>query len=62
MPFSTSRTGGRAQRIADSFHIERLHRKLDEFAGRFCPIHRALGQSLSLERGPVRVRRGQRVP
>ena len=36
---------GRAQQIADGFHIERLHRKLDEFAGRFCPIHRALGQS-----------------
>jgi hypothetical protein len=36
---------GRAQQIADGFHIERLHRKLDEFAGRFCPSHRALGQS-----------------
>jgi hypothetical protein len=36
---------GRAQQIADSFHIERLHRKLDEFAGRFCPIYHALGLS-----------------
>src|SRR6202453_4992573 len=26
-------------------HIERLHRKLDEFAGRFCPIYHALGLS-----------------
>jgi len=33
----------RAQQIADGLKIERLHRKLDEFARRFCPIHRSFG-------------------
>jgi hypothetical protein len=35
----------RAQRIADSPRIQKLHRKLDEFAGRFSPIHRSLGMN-----------------
>ena len=35
----------RAQRLADDLRIQKLHRKLDQFAGRFCPIHRSLGMS-----------------
>jgi hypothetical protein len=35
----------RAQHIADSLRIQKLHRKLDEFATRFCPIYRRLGMS-----------------
>ena len=33
----------RAQQIANGLEIKRLHRKLDEFARRFCPIHRSFG-------------------
>ena len=33
----------RAQQIADSWQIKRLHGKLDEFARTYCPIHRAFG-------------------
>lgn len=33
----------RAQRIADELQVERLHRRLDQFAHRFCPIHRSFG-------------------
>ena len=33
----------RAQQIANGLEIQRLHHKLDEFAGRFCPIHRSFG-------------------
>ena len=31
-----------AQRIADDWAVERLHRKLDEFARRYCPVLRRL--------------------
>jgi hypothetical protein len=33
----------RAQQIADGLESERLHRRLDAFAHRFCPIHRSFG-------------------
>ena len=33
----------RAQQIADGLEIKRLHQRLDEFARRFCPIHRSFG-------------------
>jgi hypothetical protein len=33
----------RAQSLADSLRMQKLHRKLDGFASRFCPIHRDLG-------------------
>jgi hypothetical protein len=33
----------RAQQIANGLEIKRLHRRLDEFARRFCPIHRSFG-------------------
>jgi hypothetical protein len=33
----------RAQQIADGLQIERLHRRRDAFARRFCPIHRSFG-------------------
>jgi hypothetical protein len=35
----------RAQQIADSLRIQKLHGRLDEFASRFCPIHASLGLS-----------------
>src|SRR5215831_16882928 len=35
--------GQRAQHIADGLQIKRLHRRLDEMAHRFCPIHRDFG-------------------
>ncbi len=33
-----------AQELADGLSIEELHKKLDEFAKKFCPIHAHLGQ------------------
>ena len=33
----------RAQQIANGLEIKRLHQRLDEFARRFCPIHRSFG-------------------
>jgi len=33
----------RAQQIANGLEIKRLHRRLDDFARRFCPIHRSFG-------------------
>ena len=33
----------RAQQIANGLEIKRLHQRLDEFARRFCPIHRCFG-------------------
>jgi len=36
---------GRAQSLADSLRIQKLHRRLDQFATRFCPIHRSLGMN-----------------
>ncbi len=35
----------RAQSLADQMRIQKLHRKLDEFASRFCPVYRSLGMS-----------------
>jgi hypothetical protein len=32
-----------AQRMADDWEVKRMHRKLDEFAQRFCPIFRHFG-------------------
>lgn len=33
----------RAQQIANGLEIKRLHQRLDDFARRFCPIHRRFG-------------------
>jgi hypothetical protein len=33
----------RAQQIAHGLEVKRLHHRLDEFARRFCPIHRSFG-------------------
>jgi hypothetical protein len=33
----------RAQQIANGLEVKRLHHRLDEFARRFCPIHRSFG-------------------
>jgi hypothetical protein len=38
----------RAQSLADQLRIQKLHRKLDQFASRFCPVHRSLGMRLNL--------------
>ncbi len=35
----------KAQSLAESLRIQKLHRKLDEFASRFCPIYRDLASS-----------------
>jgi len=32
-----------AQKLADEFRVETLHRKLDEFAGRYCPVVKQFG-------------------
>jgi len=32
-----------AQKLADEFRVERLHRKLDGFADRYCPVVKQLG-------------------
>lgn len=36
---------GRAQKLADNFSVEMVHRKLDEFAARYCPVIREFGLS-----------------
>lgn len=33
-----------AQHISDNLRIERLHKKLDEFAAQFCPVHKEFNQ------------------
>jgi hypothetical protein len=33
----------RAQQVANGLEVKRLHYRLDEFARRFCPIHRSFG-------------------
>jgi hypothetical protein len=35
----------RAQQLADNFSVEMLHRKLDEFAARYCPVIQQFGLS-----------------
>jgi hypothetical protein len=35
----------RAQKLADNFSLEMVHRKLDEFADRYCPVIRQFGLS-----------------
>ena len=35
----------RAQKLADNFSVEMVHRKLDEFAERYCPVIRKFGLS-----------------
>jgi len=35
----------RAQKLADNFSVEMVHRKLDEFAERYCPVIRQFGLS-----------------
>jgi|SRR5450759_2192226 hypothetical protein len=41
--FVNIRDWTRAQQIANGLEIKRLHHRLDEFARRFCPIHRSFG-------------------
>ena len=36
---------GKAQKIADSWNPGRLHRKLEQFARRYCPIRRQIDES-----------------
>jgi hypothetical protein len=36
---------GRAQTLADNMRMQKVHRKLDEFSTRFCPIYRSFGVS-----------------
>src|SRR6202050_2608720 len=47
-----------AQQLADSWDASRSHRKLDEFAERYCPILKQLEQSYhwSLDVGEIRYR------
>lgn len=33
----------KAQELSDTLSIEKLHRRLEEFAGRFCPVYKELG-------------------
>lgn len=34
----------RAQRLADRFDVRKLHRRLDRYAGRFCPVEKTFGE------------------
>jgi len=51
-----------AQKLANDFAVEMVHRKLDQFADRYCPVIRQFGLSYhwSLAR-PSRVRYRYRV-
>jgi hypothetical protein len=51
-----------AQKLADGWDASRLHRKLDEFAGRYCPILKQIEENVSLEPGRSRVRHRHRFP
>lgn len=35
---------GKAQKMSDSLSIERLHKKLDAFAQKYCPVHKVFKQ------------------
>jgi hypothetical protein len=45
-----------AQRIADDWEVQPMHRKLDEFAQRLCPIVRHFRRAIPLEPGSKRIR------
>jgi hypothetical protein len=45
-----------AQRIADDWKVQPMHRKLDEFAQRLCPIVRHFRRAIPLEPGSKRIR------
>ena len=34
-----------AQRLADAFDVRKLHRRLDKYAARFCPVRKTFGES-----------------
>jgi len=38
--FDSLEDAGKAQELSDKISIEKLHRKLDEFAWRFCPVYK----------------------
>lgn len=38
--FDSLEDAGKAQELSDNISIEKLHRKLDEFAWRFCPVYK----------------------
>lgn len=40
--FDSLEDTGKAQELSDNLSIEKLHRKLDEFAWRFCPVYKDL--------------------
>ena len=40
--FDSLEDAGKAQELSDNISIEKLHRKLDEFAWRFCPVYKDL--------------------
>jgi len=42
--FDSLEDAGKAQELSDSISIEKLHRKLDEFAWQFCPVYKDLNQ------------------
>ncbi len=41
--FDSLEDAGKAQELSDKISVEKLHRKLDEFAWRFCPVYKDLG-------------------
>jgi len=45
----------RTQKIADDWPVEKLHGKLNEWAGRYCPVDPAVPGGLPLEPGSSRV-------
>jgi hypothetical protein len=40
--FDSLEDAGKAQELSDNISIEKLHRKLDEFAWQFCPVYKDL--------------------
>lgn len=41
--FDSLENAQKAQELSDALSIEKLHRRLEEFAGRFCPVYKELG-------------------
>jgi len=42
--FDSLQDAHKAQELSDNISIEKLHRKLDEFAGQFCPVYKDFNQ------------------
>ncbi|MEJ7683848.1 MAG: hypothetical protein WKG06_39505 [Segetibacter sp.] len=43
----------KAQKMSNNLSIEKLHKKLNAFAEKYCPVHKVFKQAISLEHHAV---------